>query len=437
MNNYIKFYIEENRPIVKIRKNGKSRIIQNKNNISKLLDICSKYGYKIDDECIITDNVLLISHDYEDYIQKKKRSKIQIVGEIKPNMKLQKKDITLKKIIISTTLATVILGSSIGVIKNISNKKSENISTNTQYETQEEATTEDNNIELADGQMMRFDNTTNDIEEKNSYELQEGEDIVGKIETDSGTINIIGDESENKTYEEINEKNELTNMLTPVEFHYDCPDPIDINAWDNVMRYDDIFEEECNDFGIDKGYLEGKAAQETNGKHYENLEGGPAIGIMQIERTNLGNFPDGSPKYVEAYNFTTGQTERVYLTEENAKDLKTNIKIGAMMTQIALQRNNYNILVGTQEYNMGCGNMDNLMATCSSIENIPTSDLKNNLDNQEWLNYRESVGAGDPKYIEHVFRYLPDGYTIKIRRVDTGEYETLTVFNDYQKNKEY
>ena len=86
---------------------------------------------------------------------------------------------------------------------------------------------------------------------------------------------------------------------------------------------------------------------------------------------------------------------------------------------------------------MGCGNMDNLMATCSSIENIPTSDLKNNLDNQEWLNYRESVGAGDPKYIEHVFRYLPDGYTIKIRRVDTGEYETLTVFNDNQKNKEY
>ena len=86
---------------------------------------------------------------------------------------------------------------------------------------------------------------------------------------------------------------------------------------------------------------------------------------------------------------------------------------------------------------MGCGNMDNLMATCSSIENISTNDLRNNLDNQEWLKYRESVGAGDPKYIEHNFRYLPNGYTIKIRRVDTGEYETLTVFNDYQKNKEY
>ena len=35
------------------------------------------------------------------------------------------------------------------------------------------------------------------------------------------------------------------------------------------------------------------------------------------------------------------------------------------------------------------------------------------------------------------YKYLPDGYTIKIRRVDTGEYETLTVFNDSQKNKEY
>ena len=83
---------------------------------------------------------------------------------------------------------------------------------------------------------------------------------------------------------------------------------------------------------------------------------------------------------------------------------------------------------------MGCGNMDKIIGTCSSIEGINESDLRNNLDNQEWLNYREFLGVGDPKYIEHNFRYLPDGYTIKIRRVDNGQYETLTVHNDTEKN---
>lgn len=436
MNNYIKFYIEENRPIVKIRKNGKSRIIQNRKNIKKLLDICSKYGNEINDECIITDNVLLISHEFEEYLKLKKRNNIQVVGEIKPNMKLQKKDMVFGRIIVSTTLAAVIFGSSIGIVKQISNNKNENIDTNIQYETQINTTTEDDNIELIEGQMMGFKNSTEtDAEEKNSYELQEGEDIVDKIETDGGTINIIGDENENQTYEEINEKKELTKMFTPVDFHFSCDEPIDINAMDNAQRYDDLFEKYGNDYGIDKLYAECSAAQETNGKHYEYIskDTSPyAIGIMQIERTNLDK-----GKYLEAYNFTTGQIDKIELTSENAMDLEKNIQMGMMMKQIALKRNNYNILVGTQEYNMGCGNMDTIMGTCSSIEGINESDLRNNLDNQEWLNYRAFLGVGDPKYIEHNFRYLPDGYTIKIRRVDTGEYETLTIHNDTEKSKEY
>lgn len=429
--NYIRFYTVDDAPRAKICKNGQSITIKNLKRIKKLIDICSKYGIKINDECTITDNVLLISHDYEKYREKQK-SKIQVTGDIKPNMKVSRKDPLFGKVIVGTTLAIVIAG----LVMSNKQFKDDIISydTTTEYETED--TTEDASDLLINSEMI-YTPVEETTEYKTSYDLQEGEDIVEQIETDSGTINIIGDESENQTKEEINDKNDLTNMFNSTEFHYEYPDQGDMNAWNNVLRYDDIFEEECNNYGIDKGYLEGKAAQETNGEHYEHLENGPAIGILQIERTNLGNYEDGSPKYVEAYNFTTGQVDRIYLTEENAKDLKTNIKIGAMMTQIALKRNNYNILIGTQEYNMGCGNMDNLLTTCGSIENISTNDLRNNLSNQEWLKYRESVGAGDPKYIEHVFRYLPNGYTIKIRRVDNGQYETLQVFNDYQKTKEY
>lgn len=431
--NYIRFYTEEDKPIVRIRKNGKSRIIKNQKNIRKLIDICSKYGYKIDDECIIKDNVLLISHDYEKYLEQKKKKKLQVVGDIKPNMKVSKKDKLLGKVLVGSILLLTT-----GIVLGAKNDKDFNIDVDSYaYETTTENTTEDLSDVLINQEMI-YTPVEESTEYRPSYDLQEGEDIVGQIETDSGTINIIGDESENQTEEEINKSNELTNMLTPTEFHYEYPDKGDSNSWDNVMRYDDIFEKYANDYGVDKVLLEARAAQETNGDHYGNIEGHPAIGLMQIEKSNFGYFQDGTPKSIKAYNFTTGDWETIDLTDQSiAADLDTNIKLGAIFTQYALQRNNYNILVGTQEYNMGCGNMDKLMATCSSIENIPTSDLRNNLDNQEWLKYRESVGAGDSKYIEHVFRYIPNGYTIKTRRIDTGDYETLTVFNDYQNTKEY
>lgn len=433
--NYIKFYIEEEKPVAKICKNGKILTIRRKKNINELLNICSKYNHKITKECTLKEDVLLIAHDYEEYKKKEKRQNIQVVGEIKPNMKVKRKNVTLGKIVVVTTLTALI---SSMIINSINSDKETIINDDPiQYETQVKQEEKEDTIELIDGQNIAFKTSTStDAEPINdSYELQEGEDIVDKIETDSVTINIIGDENENKAYEEINEKNELTNMLTPVDFHFTCDEAIDINAMNNVKRYDDIFEKYARDFGVDKEYLEGKAAQETNGNHYENIEGHPAIGLMQIERANFGYFNDGTPKSITAYNFTTGEWETVELTDQSiAADLETNIKLGAMFSQAAFQRNNYNILVGTQEYNMGCGNMDNLMATCSSIENISTNDLRNNLNNQEWLKYRESVGAGDPKYIEHVFRYLPDDYTIKIKRVDNGEYVTLTIHNDTEKN---
>ena len=37
-----------------------------KSSISEILKICKKYGYEITNECILTDNVLLIAHDYEE-----------------------------------------------------------------------------------------------------------------------------------------------------------------------------------------------------------------------------------------------------------------------------------------------------------------------------------------------------------------------------------
>ena len=435
--NNIRFFIDEDKLIAKIHKNGKSRLVRNKKNVRKLIEICNKHGYKINDECTISRDVLLISYEFEKYLEEKKKNNLQVVGEVKPTMKVSRKNQLIGKVVVGTTLTILIAG----MIMN-GKKKEEFVPTDNNISYETEVTTEHNNdddVELVDGQTFAF-KTTNNTTDKNdiSYELQEGEDIVEQIEKDGVTLNIIGDEDENQTYEEINKSNELTNMFTPTEFHYECSEKADENAWNNVLRYDDLFEKYANDYGVDKGLLEARAAQETNGKHYENIEGHPAIGLMQIERTNFGYFDDGTPKSIKAYNFTTGAWETIDLTDPSiAEDLETNIKLGAIFSQDALKNNNYNILVGTQQYNMGIGNMNKIMATCSELENIDESDLRNNLDNTEWLNYREFLHQGDPKYIEHNFRYLPDGYTIKVRRVDTGEYESLTVFNDYQNTKEY
>ena len=431
--NYIKFYIDEDeRPTVKIRKNGKSTTIKRKSSISEILKICKKYGYEITDECILTDNVLLIAHDYEEYKRIEKRKKIEVYEDVKPNMKVSRKNPLKGKVILVGTIA--VLAAGIIRLNGRAEEPEKLVTTTTSYSTEtttEETTTEENSFMEP---TFKFEPTTTEEKKQDiGYDLQEGEDIVEQIETDSGTLNIIGDESVNQVEETIDDKNDLTAMFTPTEFHYEYPDKGDQDAWDRVMQYDDIFEKYARDYGLDKGLLEARSAQETNGKHFENLEGHPAIGLMQLERVNFGYFADGTPKSVSAYNFTTGEWDKIDLSDESiAYDVEKNIQIATMFSQESLRNNNYNILVGTQGYNMGCGNMDKLMSTCSSIENIDENELRNNIENQEWLNYRESVGAGDPKYIEHNFRYLPNGYTIKVRRVDNGEYETLTVFNDYQ-----
>ena len=435
--NYIRFFIDEDKLMAKIHKNGTSRLVRNKRNINKLIEICSKHGYKINDECFISRDVLLIAHDYEKYLEEKKKNNLQVTGNIKPNMKVSRKNQLLGKVIVGATLTILLTG----LVAHGKEKEDIQVNNNTtSYETQiNEKDDYNNDVELIDGQNFTFKSTDNPNDNHDiSYDLQEGEDIVEQIEKDGVTLNIIGDESENQTDEEINKSNELTNMFTSTEFHYECSEKADENAWDNVLRYDDLFEKYANDYGVDKGLLEARAAQETNGKHYENIEGHPAIGLMQIEKTNFGYFQDGTPKSIKAYNFTTGSWETIDLTDPSiAEDLETNIKLGAIFSQDALKNNNYNILVGTQQYNMGIGNMNKIMATCSELENIDETDLRNNLDNTEWLNYREFLHQGDPKYIEHNFRYLPNGYTIKVRRVDNGEYESLTIYNDYENTKEY
>ena len=186
----------------------------------------------------------------------------------------------------------------------------------------------------------------------------------------------------------------------------------------------------ANRYGVDKEYLKAKACQETGGEHYDNLGDQPAWGIMQIERSaNLGST-------ISAYNFETGEWDSIEITEASLKDIETNIQIGTMIAQDCFYQSEYNIVYGVQRYNMGPGNMRSIVNACCERENLSKDEALDSKTNPIWLKYRDTLDCGDPEYVEHVFRYLPNGYTIKIRNIKTGEYETLSVFNDYQKEKE-
>ena len=171
------------------------------------------------------------------------------------------------------------------------------------------------------------------------------------------------------------------------------------------------------------------AAQESSGEHYNNLnDKKPAAGIMQIEKAvHIGHS-------VSAYNFETGQTDTINVTQDKLNDLEKNIQIGSMILRGYIENNNYNIPLAIQTYNMGPGNMSKVLSSCGSIENIEVSSMKNNPTNNKWLKYRGQLNVGDSKYVEHVFSYLNNNSELKVLKRNNQEVK-VTITNDYLQNK--
>ena len=88
--NYIEFKKDENL-IVKIHYNGKLRVIKNKTNVKKILELCEKYGYgKINEDCYLQEYANEIIKEYEKFYHKKK-STIKIYNTVNNLMKLKNK----------------------------------------------------------------------------------------------------------------------------------------------------------------------------------------------------------------------------------------------------------------------------------------------------------------------------------------------------------
>lgn len=171
--------------------------------------------------------------------------------------------------------------------------------------------------------------------------------------------------------------------------------------------YGDIIEKYAEDYGLDPILVTAIATQER-GVHSSIMDKGGATGLMQIQNSVWVGHE------VSAYNFDTGKKERFEVTNEMLGNVETNIKIGCMILQNAMEYMNYNVLAGIQCYNMGYGNMNKILTECAMKNGTTKQAILNDPNNISWMDYRDIISVGDQKYAEHVLSWIGPNVNIKV-----------------------
>lgn len=369
-----------------IHNNGKKCTLTTQKSIKILLDICHKHN-RYFGKTNKLENADSIIKEFDALRANKKKPKLQIMSDcidkLMDKTKVVRRMPLPGKIIISTTLAATIGLTSIGI-----NSISRRVNAASYIPT---ATVEE------------FPEYIGDFED---------------IEMSSPDINYSTDQ-EYKIKE-----TEISQMMQEQDaFHFSYTDRTNEESLTNAKRYEDLFIKYGNMYGVDSNLLMAMAAQESAGNHYDHLKGNYGIGIMQIEK----NAHIGST--LSAYNFETGEIDKIKVTQEAIEDLETNIKIGTIILRNNIEQHNYNIPLALQSYNFGPGNMSKVITNCSESTGISKSDLKNNVTSPEWLDYRNTINVGDSKYVEHVFSYIPSGTVLTMKDRDGNSIE-MQVVND-------
>lgn len=397
-----------------IHNNGKKRILTNKNTIKVLLEICHKNNRYFGKRNTM-ENVDNIIKEFDSYYNKKikRDKKLKIINDniqkIENKVKLIKRMPMRGKIVIASGLAAVIGLASLGISSFSKNDKTVpiNIPTTT-IEEIPEYIDDFENIEMSAPPIVM-----DDVLDTNNERLALENITINNQE-------IIAEENGNELNQMIEENN---------AFHFSYTDRTNDESLSNARRYEDLFEKYGNRYGVDPNLLMAIAAQESSGNHYDHLKGNYGIGMMQIEKgVWLGHS-------VSAYNFETGEKDKINITQEALEDLETNIQIGTMIWRNRIEENNYNIAIGTQEYNYGPGNMDKVFSSFNYATGITKGDLRNDYYNVDWLKYRDVVNQGDSLYVEHVFSYIENGTIITIKTRD-GNDINLKIVNDKVNEKQ-
>ena len=374
MDSYIEFKKYNDYLMCIIHKDGHTKRVTNPTNVNKLIKLAKEVGYKdIKGPCTISKKTNLIIRRYNIYYRSKKQDTLSIVlDNIHGHMIINKnksKSHAARNIIIGTIIATTIT------------------------------------IPTVNGLMDKHMDNTPNITHETEYILDD-EKIDDMFET------------------EFQKQDEINSMLEEQSFHYNYEDRTNNESFHNASRYDDLFEKYGNYYGVDKNLLKAIAAQESGGDHNSALEGYPAVGLMQLEKAAILG------ETISAYNYVTETTDEITVDMEDLLDLETNVRLSAMVFQNCLNYENGNPILALQTYNFGVGNIYNMLEIYSNDSNKSIDEIRNNKNDNKWLDYREYITQGDSKYVEHVLSYLEkDQIQVKYK----GKTITQNITNDYMK----
>jgi hypothetical protein len=116
-------------------------------------------------------------------------------------------------------------------------------------------------------------------------------------------------------------------------------------------------------------------------------------------------------------------------------DLNNNIRYACMNFQACLTQMNNNPIAAVQAYNMGTSNVNYILANYQASTGITRDQALADINNIDWLEYRNCINEGDPLYVEKVFSWLgeekafniitPNGENINFKVKSNEKIKTL------------
>ena len=192
------------------------------------------------------------------------------------------------------------------------------------------------------------------------------------------------------------------NLDNEISFKYEDRSQTD-KAIETKIKYGDLIEKYAKKCGIDPKIVLGIATQES-GNHDLGLRFGSKGGLMQIEVSYWKG------KEITYYDFDDKKSYIIKI-DDNVNDIENNILIGCAILQNELKIFNYNIPLAIQSYNEGYSNMNKILDETSAKTGLTKTNIINNDNCLEWLNYTNVVNAGDPNYVNNVLSWTGYGYS--------------------------
>lgn len=169
----------------------------------------------------------------------------------------------------------------------------------------------------------------------------------------------------------------------------------------------DIVEEYSTKWGISPNLVMCMLTQESGG--YET-------NLMQIQ------FSSWEDQVIVAHNFNTGENQLLVLTRnqdrfkreygdiicvspEELKNPITNISVGCVILRESIRAMGGHICAGIQCYNLGTGNMNQVLSATANANNTTVDQLLSDQNNIEFSEFTNIIDAGDSEYLAHVIRY--------------------------------